>query len=154
MVSIVTPDTIFGQFWLRRFTRIAPLYWLVTAVAFFGGLLAPDWFFGAHDPWFAVRSALFLPLGENVDAVRPLLAPGWTLIFEFAFYSIIALCLAVRRPPFALASMTTGVLLVVSMVVWPFAHQLGYYAFKLVMLEFLFGIALGAVVHRIRLPAW
>ena len=68
----------------------------------------PDWFFG-HQGWsYALQSVLFVPVGVNSDA-HPLISPGWTLIYEFAFYSILAICLMLRRPPFALATVASSI---------------------------------------------
>ncbi len=50
MVYIIKPETTPGAFWLQRFTRIAPFYWVATIIGFLGGLVAPDYFFG-HQGW-------------------------------------------------------------------------------------------------------
>jgi len=153
MVYILKPDSRPGDFWLQRFTRIVPLYWLATIIAIVGGLTAPDWFFGRPDPLTAFMSLLFLPMGAS-QWPHPLLSPGWTLNYEFAFYTLLALCLIVRRPPFV---MTAIVILVVT-AVGPWVKNqvapLGYYADNWQMLEFLLGMAAAVLARHQRLPVW
>ncbi len=154
MVYIIKPETQPGAFWLQRFTRIAPLYWLATAIAFVGGMLLPEWFFGRQDTWFALRSALFVPLGDNSDA-HPIISPGWTLIYEFAFYTILAGCMLLRRPPFALAVGIIGTILILGALMGKWLPWLSFYGDQLLMGEFVFGMASAAIVRRLSLrPAW
>ncbi|HTJ56488.1 MAG TPA: acyltransferase [Devosiaceae bacterium] len=153
MVHILTADSKPGAFWLQRFTRIAPLYWLATAIAFIGGLVAPEWFFGRADWLFALKSALFMPLGAGLWP-HPLISPGWTLVFEFAFYTLLAFCLVVRRPPFALAIGIIVAALIVNALFKGRLPLLGYYFSDLMMIEFLYGMAAAAVVRRIGLRPW
>jgi exopolysaccharide production protein ExoZ len=155
MVYIIKPETRPGPFWLQRFTRIAPLYWVATAIAFVGGLVLPEWFFGRQDFWFALRSALFLPMGADPD-LHPIISPGWTLIYEFGFYTLLAFCMLVARPPF-LASITIIVIYfafsaLATVLGWP--GGLTYYAAGLLTIEFLFGIAAAVLAARLSLNPW
>lgn len=155
MVYIVKPETRPGAFWLQRFTRIAPLYWLATAVAFLGGLMLPEWFFGRQDFWFALRSALFLPMGPTTDT-HPIISPGWTLVYEFGFYTLLALCMVVRRPPFRLAAATIAIYVAfgVANLALGGPQGIAFYADYLLMLEFLYGMAAAAIVARLPLGPW
>jgi len=153
MVYILKPDSKAGAFWLQRFTRIAPLYWVATAVAFAGGLLLPDWFFGRQDWGFALRSALFIPISPDPGA-HPILSPGWTLIYEFAFYSLLALCLTVRRPPFVLAGAIIVLILLSGTLFSRTLPWLGYYAADWLMLEFLFGMGVARLVQSMPKLPW
>ncbi len=146
MVHILRSDTRPGLFWLQRFTRIAPLYWIATLVAFLGGLVLPDWFFGRQSPGFALQSALFMPTGHDSNA-HPLISPGWTLVYEFAFYTILSLCLAVRRPPFGAAVLVVALVVAIGPLLAGSIPWLGYYSDQALMLEFLFGMAV-AVLSR------
>lgn len=82
------------DFAIKRFFRIVPLAWLVTLL--FDYLL--DW---AYQPADVIRSLLFIP----AKLINPpfygysVLAALWTLSYEFAFYAIfcIALALSHRR---------------------------------------------------------
>jgi len=153
MVYIIKPETQAGPFWLQRFTRIVPLYWVATAVAFFGCLWAPDWFFGHQGAWFAIRSALFIPTGDNSWA-HPILSPGWTLVYEFAFYTILAVCLALRRPPFATAVVVIVAIVSIGMMLKPWLPFMGFYADEALMLEFLFGMGAAVLVRHHSLKPW
>jgi peptidoglycan/LPS O-acetylase OafA/YrhL len=155
MVYIVKPETRPGPFWLQRFTRIAPLYWLATAVAFLGGLVLPEWFFGQHGVWFALRSALFLPMGPTTGT-HPIISPGWTLVYEFGFYTLLALCMIVRRPPFRLAAAIIAIYVAFSMAERALGgpQPIAFYADYLLMLEFLYGMAAAAIVARLPLRPW
>ncbi|MEO8883391.1 MAG: acyltransferase, partial [Devosia sp.] len=153
MVYIITPKTRPGAFWLQRFTRIAPLYWVATAVAFLGCLVLPEWFFG-HQGWsYALQSALFVPVGVNSDA-HPLISPGWTLIYEFAFYSLLAICLTLRRPPFALATVAIVTLVSAGTLLGQWVPWLAFYSDKALMLEFLFGMGAAVLVRDHALRPW
>lgn len=77
-----------GEFLKRRFTRILPLYWILTAVMM--GLYAVGHVF---DPHRLIPSFLFIPtLGY-----RPFLQAGWTLCFEVLFYAAFAAVLLEPR---------------------------------------------------------
>lgn len=81
-----------GRFLLRRFLRIAPLYYLMTIVLFAIALLAPFWLNSAKpDYWHLVTSLLFLPYPQSEYNVAPILALGWTLNYEMFFYCLVAL---------------------------------------------------------------
>jgi exopolysaccharide production protein ExoZ len=150
MVYIMRPDTRPGAFWLQRFTRIAPLYWVATAVAFIGGLVLPAWFFGRQGWLFGLESALFMPVGGDSWA-HPLISPGWTLIYEFAFYSLLTLCLIVRRPPFVLATAAIGVVVGLYLFGIKTLPWLNFYGDEALMLEFVYGMMAAWLLGRQRL---
>ncbi|WP_062234517.1 acyltransferase family protein [Aureimonas sp. N4] len=87
------------DFMLKRLLRIAPLYWaltlLVAAIALFKpALLASTVFDLRH----LVASLLFIPMQHpKLDAIFPVLVPGWTLNYEMAFYFVMASALFAPR---------------------------------------------------------
>ena len=87
-------------FMRKRLIRVVPLYWVLTLfVAAVAGakpdLLASTVFDGPH----VVASLLFVPWPHpQIDAMLPLLIPGWTLNYEMAFYVAFAASLALPRP--------------------------------------------------------
>lgn len=94
----VTWDTPRGQtavlqFLAARFTRIFPLYWLVTLALLPVWLYRPDLVFGSlgGQPNL-VTSLLLWP-----DQRPPLLAVGWTLVHEVLFYLVFAVSLLLTR---------------------------------------------------------
>ena len=139
-------------FLMRRALRIVPLYWLLTAVklallAAAVGLASPA-FPGAD---FILRSFLFIPVVNFEGNVQPVLAAGWTLVYEWFFYVMLFLGMLVagRAAPLAASLVLAG--LVVAGLLWPFSSlPLATYADPIV-LEFIAGMAIGALGGRLTL---
>jgi exopolysaccharide production protein ExoZ len=76
-------------FWLARFMRIYPLWWLVLSAIVAVWMIKPGWVYASHltDPNI-LRSYLLFPAKE-----LPLHAVGWTLIHEVWFYLVFGLLL-------------------------------------------------------------
>jgi exopolysaccharide production protein ExoZ len=110
MVYILKPDSKPLAFWLQRFTRIAPLYWAATAFAVFLGYVAPRYGFGTPSWDYTLKSVLFFPTGSDMWA-HPVVQPGWTLVYEFLFYTILSLCLLLGRRPFFAATIVIVLIL-------------------------------------------
>lgn len=127
-------------FFVRRWQRVAPLYWLLSLpwLLFVSG----DGFLGR------LRSTLtFVPVSEG-EPLLPLHPSGWTLCFEMLFYSAIAF--AVGRGP-RTWSLATALLLAAiaaqTLVGGPILAFIG----NPILVEFLFGAAL-AWLWRLRWP--
>jgi len=80
------------RFLMRRFLRIAPLYYLVTLVLFTLAVLSP-FLVQAGKASFGhlLASLLFVPFPSASGSVTPILTLGWTLNYEMFFYFLIAL---------------------------------------------------------------
>jgi len=152
MVHIIRPDSRPGAFWLQRFTRIAPLYWLATIIAFFGGLWAPHYFYGTQSITFTLKSMFFIPTGSDMWA-HPIVQQGWTLVFEFLFYTVLAFCLFLKRP-FLPAAMVLVLILTAGLLVGKQVGVLGFYSDQAMLLEFLLGMGLAAALREQTLPPW
>ena len=85
-----------GRFCARRFVRIYPLYWVVSAIVIGLALFSPDWATRLQ-PSYIIASLLLLPHGQD-----PLLGVGWTLEHEMLFYLAFAAAIASRRLGFVL----------------------------------------------------
>jgi peptidoglycan/LPS O-acetylase OafA/YrhL len=105
-IMIYTTVDLFGQpgaastFLTRRLIRIAPLYWLTTALLILVAIFAPHFLNVPIESWRSVvTSYLFIPDVRGNGEVRPILATGWTLNYEMFFYAIFAcaLTLPLRR---------------------------------------------------------
>lgn len=84
-------EVIDGGFFLRRFARIAPLYYLMTLGLFALALAAPGLLNTAQaDTTHLLRSLLFLPTETAGGGLQPILGLGWTLNYEMFFYALIA----------------------------------------------------------------
>ena len=87
------------EFVRRRLVRIAPLYWLATAVTFvfiyYRDRRVLDASFVSH----LVKSVLFIPhySPDFPDQIWPYVVPGWTLNYEMFFYLVFAGALLTRR---------------------------------------------------------
>lgn len=141
-------------FAMRRAIRILPLAWLLTSVKIFAALLAPAAMFdGALTPTRIAASFLLVPSRDPDGSFRTLWGVEWTLVFEMAFYALVAVAIAVRVDPLRLAG---PVLLAVAIVsIWRPAHGgsvLWFYADP-VVLFLLLGMCIGRATRTRRLRA-
>lgn len=133
-----------GQFFWRRLMRIAPLYWIFTGLAVAAMALIPDQVNNNQiSIGHIVASTLFVPWRGPTGELTPPLSVGWTLNFEFMFYTLFALALFLRRTyGLLLIGLSFAILIGLGLL---FKGQLGaqltFWGFP-VILEFLFGIAL------------
>jgi exopolysaccharide production protein ExoZ len=124
----------------RRFLRIVPLYWLLTALKLGLTVWRPQ--LSEHavpSAWSAVSSFLFIPSLGPSGQIRPVIPVGWTLSFEMAFYALFAIGLTM---PGRLVKFVTGAIVVVALLgvlrtdVWPAWTALA----DPIVLEFLAGV--------------
>jgi len=80
-----------GQFLARRFSRVAPLYWLLTLGATAAALLWPGFFFDVEpQPLHVLLSLAFIPHLNPAGEPFPLITAGWSLNYEAVFYLLFA----------------------------------------------------------------
>lgn len=151
-----TPQTPL-RFWTNRVVRIAPLYWLMTL------LVAGLWLAGLAPFGVAklnvqdvLSSLAFLPDVRADGSPYPVLAVGWTLVYEMYFYVLFGLCLLLRSQAMALGAMAAFFLaswFALSLMADP-SHMLSVYL-QPITLEFVAGGALALVWRRLpeTLPA-
>ena len=95
-VMVYSSETLFGTkgaaivFFTRRLARIAPPYWLLTAIAIPVMSLPIDW--GS-----LLGSYLFIPYRAAAGNITPLYGVGWTLNFEMYFYALFSAVIFLRR---------------------------------------------------------
>ncbi|WP_337267550.1 acyltransferase family protein [Oryzifoliimicrobium ureilyticus] len=85
------------SFIIDRIIRIAPSYWLVTAIMIAGAVagLFPNMKLTAEH---IIGSLFFIPVRSPSNGeIWPVLVQGWTLNFEMFFYSLFAISLALPR---------------------------------------------------------
>lgn len=82
-----------GAFLRQRAVRVVPLYYLSTLALLMAWLALPSAFPHMAAPTTAhvLLSLAFIPHLDAAGAAFPLLAQGWTLNFEMAFYGLFAL---------------------------------------------------------------
>lgn len=77
------------DFALRRVTRLAPSYWLLTLIAAIAIFYYPQIarYRNSLELDWLISSLLFFPSGTTYGLEKPLLGVGWTLNYEFLFYA-------------------------------------------------------------------
>lgn len=144
------------RFLWARLLRIAPMYWAATTLKVAILLLAPGLAaHSLHSTWHVAASYLFLPSYSDTGDPYPVLVVGWTLNLEMLFYGIFTLALW-RRARVLTAVAPALIALYLAGVLWPGIGTFGRGAALLALanplvLEFLFGVALGRLVLSGRL---
>ncbi|WP_062761119.1 acyltransferase [Tistrella mobilis] len=133
-----------GDFFLRRLTRVAPPYWIVTAAVLALAILAPSIFHTMGlDAAHVAASFAFLPWTHpERGTALPLFQLGWSLNLELEFYLLFALVLAVL-PARRVAAMVT---IVAGLVAAGLIFRPGVAAFRVWTSPILFDFVLGMVV--------
>ncbi|MDD4914429.1 MAG: acyltransferase [Methylococcales bacterium] len=137
-------QTTFGNFLKRRFIRIYPIYWIVTAMLIIQYQLAPT-LAQAH------KGELPVVLGSITLFPQPKYVVGvaWTLTYEVLFYLVFALTYFKSPRLFAYAA---GIWAVLILLVYGLDLKIGIYALDAlsnpIILEFLFGCILAYVFKR------
>ena len=131
------------------------MYWLVTTAKVLALLAAPTFALSWARPLVARAWLLsLLPHALSRDSYGTVLAVGWTLVFEMAFYILFTIVLATRLPRLR----TLAPVLIALAFAWtiPFVARHGtlhFYA-STMQLEFLFGMLLAASIPWVRkIPA-
>lgn len=131
------------QFLVRRGKRIYPPYWVPTLLVMAVFLVRPDFVNASSDyPPQLLQSFLLLP-----QPGLPLVAVGWTLVFDVYFYLVFAAALLARRSlvPWILGAwgvVTLGMALAFGASSEPTLRVIA----NPMCLEFLLGVAIGYVV--------
>lgn len=143
MVLSTRPGTTPGQFLIRRFIRIAPLYWLATVCVVIHFLLRHGGFPSIEH---VLTSLLFLPPPRPHSF--PLLYPGWTLNFEILFYMLLALSMLAGKKAFVLAAaITAGIAVLAALRARSGYYFLDYYL-RPHMFDFSAGLLVGLAITR------
>ena len=94
---LATQPRAWRTFIQHRIVRIVPLYWLLTTAKLLLVFFLADLALRSNLEFdYVARSYLFLPVVDGAGHFRPLLPVGWTLTYEFVFYLLFALALALR----------------------------------------------------------
>ncbi|WDZ81341.1 acyltransferase (plasmid) [Ensifer adhaerens] len=135
-----------------RVQRIAPVYWLATAVMVLGGLagLFPNL---VLTPGHVVASLVFVPMpSPSTGEVWPVLVQGWTLNYEMFFYAVFALTLLLPRSRRLLAITSCFLLLVGLGFAIDSNNALFATYTRPIILEFVAGMIIAALWLRGRVP--
>lgn len=102
---LATPRPSGSLFFWRRWRRVAPVYFIVSLP-----IIVNAWRAGPLSVDRLVATFLFWP-AAGAGLAYPYLKPGWTLCFEMAFYTCVALALAGPRRLGVVVIVVAGVLL-------------------------------------------
>jgi exopolysaccharide production protein ExoZ len=136
-----------GHYFVRRFTRIYPAYWVVLLPT----LLASLFHIGSSatttpTPAVIICSILLLP-----NAVQPVLGVAWTLVFEVFFYCMFAFAMLAGKRA-AIVAILWGCLIVIYNTVAPPPSFPGSFFLSPYNLEFLIGVAVASLLRQIEFP--
>jgi exopolysaccharide production protein ExoZ len=136
-----------AAFLANRFTRIAPIYWLITLFVYAVALAAPSLLQAtSSDPEQLAKSLAFIPFRKANGLVQPVLFVGWTLNYEMFFYALFAVGLLLpRRGLGALAVGAFIMLLVLFGWVAKPEGVLGAFYTRPIIVEFAAGMALAGI---------
>lgn len=140
------------RFLLRRIIRIVPPYWAFTLLAIATILVLPGEIGNVRlDGASVATSLLFLPWPRPDGTLSPLLAQGWTLIYEMSFYLAVAATLAVRVRPTVLCALF--VIIAALHYALPGSWWMARFYSQPIILEFAAGLLLHEAYARgVRLP--
>ena len=137
-------------FWWRRLTRIAPLYWLVTAFMVSVTLIAPNAVqSSAYETWHVLASFLFIPASHPVlHGFSPVIIQGWTLNYEIFFYFIFGISLLLPNRFQIPSTLVIISLLVLSALIFPPpASSIRSFYASSIILEFGMGMILALLAR-------
>jgi exopolysaccharide production protein ExoZ len=140
------------SFLMRRLTRVAPLYWLVTllvtGIAILWPMFLPQVF---PDPKALGLSLAFIPHLDHRGLPFPTLPLGWTLDYEAMFYLVFAV--ALLAPLAARAWLVTAILTGIALAGFVLDDQLYFLGANPMLLQFAAGVWIGEALRRGVLPA-
>ncbi len=152
-----------ATFYLRRITRIVPLYWSLTLLAAAVAAQAP-WalkstrFVLSH----VVASLVFLPwpnpasIGGGNELMTPVIVPGWTLNYEMMFYMLFG---AILTMPIFLRLISVFVvfsLFAIFVGIFSSTSRIAAFYDPLLIFEFVVGVIVARVSERgfLAPPLW
>lgn len=137
------------EFFVRRFLRIVPAYWLYTFLMAILSLIYIKEF--SYTGWnmTTLFSSLIFTLSRNPSGVGyfPLLTVGWTLSFEMFFYVLLSLCILFFGRFFFIACTLT---LLSLPLMWPQQWIFGMLLSQKLLYAYVYGIVLGYAYIRLK----
>ncbi|MEF3302816.1 acyltransferase family protein [Paenibacillus sp. GYB003] len=158
MVAIYRRDwgkpQAFGTFLLKRFSRIYPLYWLVTAAVIPVYFMIPSFGLGfEREPSAIVRSLLLWPQSHG-----PILGVAWSLSYIVLFYAVYSLAFLIKENVLVAiySSWMTIIALHMAGLIDIKENELLQFLFAPYHLQFVIGMMVAVLVRRfdIKRSAW
>jgi exopolysaccharide production protein ExoZ len=135
------------RFFIRRFVRIAPLYWLLTTVAIVLLIASPGLFRfdrALLEPTWVAGSYLFVPVAMKSGLISPIVGVGWTLNFEMYFYVVFSFLLLLPRNVALIGLCAFFCLSAIAGTLVHPLHPWGILMTSGLLLEFLVGVLIAA----------
>ncbi|MHB1935906.1 MAG: acyltransferase family protein [Acidobacteriaceae bacterium] len=132
-----------GTFLSRRFTRIFPLYWILTVVVILEAQLGRYPIRWHQVPWLPT---LFLLPGWHCPVPPLVLSLGWSLLFEIYFYLVLALWMSVSPRHLARNTIAFLAIMVALGIIVGIRRPLLIIWANPIALEFLFGCLIAQAV--------
>jgi len=128
-----------------RIIRIVPLY-LVVITAMIAAMVAVPALASRTSPGllYVGGSDALMPLYDGSVLIPPVLPVGWTLTYEMFFYVLVTVALLFHAPPGRICVPVLMVLAAIAAI----APADGFA--NTIVLEFLFGIAIGGAIQRLQ----
>lgn len=149
-VAVVSTEKLTNSgldFLRRRLIRIAPIYWIATLIAVFGGFLTHT------NEAELLPSLLFLPtqIAGEQELISPALEIGWTLCLEVAFYLLFSVAMNLPR---RLAVIGTATVLCIVGIIGPVFADGPWTYFYCSPLVLEFGAGMILAWTGLKLPWW
>ena len=151
MVYIAKPDDTPSNFISNRVRRVVPLYWFFTLLMAAILLLVPSVFKSTtFDLTIIVKSLLFIPHYSQADPsqVWPIVAPGWSLVYEMYFYALFAASLWFARSMRVWLITTAIAVTFVTAHMWQWSGAIGDFFQESIVFEFTLGMLLAVAWQR------
>ncbi|MES9899569.1 MAG: acyltransferase [Sedimenticola sp.] len=133
------------SFFIKRFFRVAPVYWFYTMLMVVSIAVFPIEFdYTSYDATTLLSSLVFFPI-ENPSGLgyMPLLTVGWTLNFEMMFYTILSLSII-----FSMKYATLGCfsIILIFPLIWPSSFPFSQVLCSTLLYTFLAGFVVASIV--------
>jgi exopolysaccharide production protein ExoZ len=140
-----------GKFVWRRFTRVAPFYWLITLILTAVAVVWPDFLDNVHpQTGHVLLSMAFIPHMDPKGLPFPLYGPGWSLNYEAFFYLLFGAALfAPRRRQAAIVCGALAATIAMGFLLADPVYQLGA---NPMLLQFVAGVAIANLAEMRMLP--
>lgn len=139
------------KFAVQRVTRIVPLYWTATSIKLLVMLLGASGLVLHADLNIlnVLKSYFFIPYEKLNGKFQPLLAVGWTLVFEMFFYFVFTLGLLLKVNIYLFVWATMIVCAGLSLL-RPVHYSVWMFFFDPIVLEFCYGMIVGYLTLKQR----